>query len=140
MSIVSSAFGADECVCVEQVTAKTERDALLARFHQRKDWYDRVTLDGLSAEEARIIAERIVGRIASQVALSAATTAALTQRLAEACYDVLRNEQPGTTESRQQRLTSAMVRAGRGNLNGDEMYALQASLAAGGHRPKDGER
>lgn len=140
LSIVSSAFGADECVCVEEVTTAPERAALLARFQQRKDWYDRVALDQLSAEEARIIAERIMQRMASQVSLTTTTMTALTQRLAEACYDVLRNEAPGTRESREKRLMAAMLRAGRSHLDGDRLLALQAALSAGGHRPTEGEK
>lgn len=137
---ITAAFTAEQCICAEKVIDAQERRALLDAFERREGWYRGAQVDELSAEEATIIAGRVVQRVQAKAALGADEAARLASSIAEACSRILTTEAPGTSASREARLSNAILDAGRVQLGDAHYGALQEALANGGHRPLPDER
>jgi hypothetical protein len=134
---VASVFTREECGCVEMIIDPQERRALLRTLGRPELWYSGAAVDELSAEEASVIAGRVVQRLRSKAALDADKAARLTRSIAEACNRVLTTEAPGTSASREARLRNAILSAGRLHLDEDQYGLLQQAAA---HRPLPDER
>jgi hypothetical protein len=139
LTILDSAFASEECLCAEPVNDVRVHSALLARFRDGAGWYDGGQLDRLSEEESDIIAARVASRMAAATSLPRTHADSLINALADACLQVLTSEEPGTAETREQRLCAGMLDAGRRHLAKEQFDALRTALADGGHRPREGE-
>jgi len=115
----------EAAIAAEKVVDSEERRALLETLGRRELWYRGAEVDELSAEEAAVIAARVVGRLRARAELEPDTAAQLTRSIAEACNRVLTTEAPGTAASREARLRNAILNAGRSHLNDDQYGLLQ---------------
>lgn len=138
--LISSAFTAEDCVCIERISRFSECRSLNESLAARGDWYRAADIDRLSLEEAVIIAERVVRRLAAKATVDAERSARLAKSIAGACERILTTEAPGTAHSREERLRRAILDAGRAELEAEDYVNLEQAVAISGHRPLPNER
>jgi hypothetical protein len=103
------------------------------------EWYRPTQMQDLSAEEARLIAARLVRRLEQKVSLSAGTSERLAETLERACSKALAEASPTSESARRQQIASALRDATRGILDPAAFGAFTAVVSLG-HRPLPGER
>lgn len=138
--LISSAFTAEDCVCIERISGFSECRSLYEWLAAGGDWYRAADIDRLSVEEAVIIAERVVRRLAAKATLDAERSARLAKSIARACERILTTEAPGTAHSREERLRRAILDGGRVELEGEDYVNLEQVVAVAPHRPLPNER
>lgn len=141
---------ADETCDPERVLAVLHRHAvagleLKGRGHQRSrdffaagGWYRPVQMQDLSAEEARVIAARLIRRLEQNVSVSAGTAERLAERLEDACARALAGASATSPSARRDQIAAALLAAGRDFLDPLTFRALAAVVSLG-HRPLPGE-
>ena len=109
-------------------------------FVRRDGWYRPAQLQALSAEEAQVIAARLVGRLRQSIALSSEAAERLKRRLEQACELTLAEGAAAAVgiEVLRERIAAALLDAGRDSLDPAAFGAFEAALALG-HRPLTGE-
>jgi len=115
-----------------------ERQLAHEAFVRGNGWYRPTQLQELSAEEARVIAARLVRRLEQNIALSADTAQTLTGRLEQAGARALASASPTSAAIRREQVASALLDAGRDVLEPLEFAAFKAVVELG-HRPLPGE-
>lgn len=138
--VIASAFSSEACMCADKVTDPGERRELAGALARGEGWYRSREVDQLSEEEAGIIAARVVHRLEMNTPLDADQRGRLTRSIADACLLVLVSEAPGTHASREERLRRVILEAGRQELQGMQLGALEEAMQAGNHRAMAGER
>lgn len=101
-------------------------------------WYRPMQMQDLSAEEARVIAVRLIRRLEQNVSVSAGTAARLAKRLEDACARALAGASATCPSTRRDQIAAALLDAGRGFLDPATFKALAAVVSLG-HRPLPGE-
>lgn len=101
-------------------------------------WYRSMQMEELSAQEAQVIAERLVFRLAQNVSLEAAMAERLRAHLEHACVRVLGHASAISVETRRRQIAAALVDAGGDVLDPSALAAWRAVVALG-HRPLPGE-
>ena len=112
---------------------------LRGEFAAGRGWYRRDEIDDLSEEEAWIIADRLMRRMLAMLHLAAERQEIIRRVIAHACASVLTTSAPGTAAARERLLGDAVLQAACCELASPELGALRQAIAAGGHRPRDGE-
>ena len=102
-------------------------------------WYGLIQMQELSAEEARVIAVRLVGRLEKKATLPPGTAQRLAARLEHACAEVLAGASATSAEARRGQIAAALLEAGR-NVLATEAFQSFADIVSLGHRPLPGER
>jgi len=129
---------------------EVKRDAyakLCQEFRSRKDWLRGSEVDRLSAEEAEVIAARLVRRIGAKTPLAEAQAATLKGTFAEALKKRFhRNASSAITRDAAERVRSLteeaerdLLNIGRSHLQETAWKALEEALALG-LRPTEAER
>lgn len=110
-------------------------------FTRGDGWYRSKQLQELSAEEAQVIAARLVRRLEQKIQLSADTVERLMSRLEQACARALAEGSTAAAEIEvlREQVASALLHAGRDVLDSAAFGAFQAAVALG-HRPLPGEK
>jgi hypothetical protein len=118
-----------------------ERRLAHEAFVRGDGWYRPTQLKELSAEEAQVIAARLVRRLEQNIRLSAATRGRLMGRLEQACASTLGEGAAAALgiEILRERVAEALLAAGRDVLDRAAFSAFQAVVALG-HRPLPGEK
>ena len=101
-------------------------------------WYRPVQLQDLSAEEARVIAARLVRRLEQNVRVPAGTAERLARSLGDACARALAGASPTSASARREQIAAALLDAGRDVLEPSAFQAFAAAVSLG-HRPLPGE-
>ena len=115
------------------------REGALREFSSGAGWYRGDAVDRLSAEEATIIATRLVRRMTAKVPLSDGTVKALLAAFAEVCRHQLINRPLTSARLRRKLIANEILQAGRQHLHGVALMALQEAAGLG-HRPVKGEK
>jgi hypothetical protein len=115
------------------------RESALRRFSSGADWYHGNAVDRLSAEEAGIIAARLVRRVTAKVPLSDGTIETLLAAFAKVCRHQLIDRPLTSARLRRKLIANEILKAGRQHLHGAAFEALQEAVALG-HRPVKGEQ
>ena len=102
-------------------------------------WYRPVQMQELSAEEARVIAARLVGRLEKKAPLPAGTAQRLADKLEQACVTALAGASATSAATRREQIAAALLEAGR-NVLTNEAFQSFADVVSLGHRPLPGER
>lgn len=137
----------DESVCSllagQRVAAQRHLGAARVKALQessaRAHWYRADAIDRLSDEESATIAARLVRRVTEKVRLSDRERQTLSAALVEACRHELIDRPLTSAVLRRRRIASAVVHAGRKQLEGAALKALQEAAALG-HRPLGDEK
>lgn len=103
------------------------------------EWYRPAALHDLSAEEARVIAARLVRRLEQSISVAAGTGKHLARSLEEACARALPEASATSASARQKQIASALLDGARGVLDPAAFRAFSAVVSLG-HRPLPGER
>lgn len=119
--------------------AGAARESALRDFSSDADWYRGDAVDQLSAEEAGIIATRLVRRVTAKVLLSGGTIKTLLAAFAEVCRHQLIDRPTTSARLRRKLIANEILRVGRQHLHGAAFKALQEAAALG-HRPVKGEK
>lgn len=98
------------------------------------EWVEQADLDRLSAQEARVIAQRLARRLDAKRPLDEVTRTRLTEALKGAAARVLFGPPTPVDSVLFERLTSALRDAARSVLDSDVLDDFEAALALG-HRP-----
>lgn len=101
-------------------------------------WYRSAQMQELSAEEAHIIAARLVRRLEKKTPLPGGTAQRLAERLEHACTRALAGASATSAATRRQQIADALLEAGRNVLTAEAFEAF-ADVVALGHRPLPGE-
>jgi len=101
-------------------------------------WYRPMQMQDLSAEEARVIAARLIRRLEQNVSVSAGTAERLAERLEDACARALAGASATCPSTRRDQIAAALLDAGRGFLD-PAMFKALAAVVSLGHRPLPGE-
>lgn len=109
-------------------------DAAPARLELASEWVEQADLDRLSAQEARVIAQRLARRLDARRPLGEGTRTRLTKALEGAAACVLFGPPTPVDSVLFERLTSALRDAARSVLDSDVLDDFGAALALG-HRP-----
>jgi hypothetical protein len=115
------------------------RESALKEFSSGAGWYRGDAVDRLSAEEAAIIAARLVRRVTAKVPLSDGTFEILLAAFAEVCKYQLIDRPLTSARMRRKLIANEILQAGRQHLSGAAFKALQQAAALG-HRPVKGEK
>jgi hypothetical protein len=131
-------------ILAEQALAARElagaaRESALRDFSSGANWYRGDAVDRLSAEEAAIIAARLVRRVTAKVPLSDRTIETLLAAFAKVCRDQLIDRPLTSARLRRKLITNEVLRVGRQHLHGAAFKALQEAAGVG-HRPVKGEK
>ena len=102
-------------------------------------WYRPSQLQELSAEEARVIAARLMRRLKQNISLPIDTVERLAKRLEDACARALAGASATSASMRREQIASALLHAGREILDPAAFTAFQAVVHLG-HRPLPGEK
>lgn len=102
-------------------------------------WYRPVQLEQLSAEEARLIALRLVRRLEGKKSVTPDAAERLAERLEEACARALGGASPGSAAIRREQIASALRDAAKNVLDAEAFQAFAGAVSLG-HRPLPGER
>lgn len=102
-------------------------------------WCRPMQLGELSAEEARVIAARLVRRLESRMSLPIGTAERLAKRLEDACAKALAGASATSFEVRREQIAAALLAAGTDLLDAEALQAFAAVISLG-HRPLTGER
>jgi hypothetical protein len=118
-----------------------ERQLAYEAFARGDGWYRPMQLQELSAEEAQVIAARLVRRLEQNIPLSAATAERLMGGLEQACARTLAAASTASVgiEILRGQVASALLDASREVLDPAAFGAFQAVVALG-HRPLPGEK
>lgn len=110
-------------------------------FARRDGWYRPAQLQELSAEEAQVIAARLVRRLQQNIRLPAEAVEGLMSRLEQACARALAEGAAAAVgiEVLRERVAAALLDAARDILDPGAFGAFQAAVALG-HRPLPGEK
>jgi hypothetical protein len=92
----------------------------------------------LSAEEARVIATRLMRRLEQNVSVSASAAKRLAEGLEDACARALSAASATCPCTRRDQIAAALLDAGRNFLDPPTFEALAAVVSLG-HRPLPGE-
>ncbi|TAK83538.1 MAG: hypothetical protein EPO20_18000 [Betaproteobacteria bacterium] len=101
-------------------------------------WYRPMQMQDLSAEEARVIAARLIRRLEQDISVSASAAGRLAERLEDACARALAAASPTCPSTRREQIATALLDAGRDFLDPVTFKALAAVVSLG-HRPLPGE-
>ena len=115
------------------------RGKALEDFTTRRGWYQGARIDSLSKKEAEIIARRLVHRVRAAVRLSDEQAESLLTVFAPACMQELTRNAGGSARLRKAWIATAILNAGRAELDGAGIVALRRAVARG-HRPLPGEK
>lgn len=117
-----------------------ERQRAHEAFARRDGWYRPAQLQELSAEEAQVIAARLVRRLQRNIALPTEALDRLMGRLEQACARTLAEGAAAAVgiEVLRERVAAALIDEGRDILDPAAFGAFQAAVALG-HRPLPGE-
>lgn len=115
------------------------RESALKEFSSGAGWYRGDAVDRLSAEEATIIAARLVRRVTAKVPLSDGTIKTLVAAFAEVCRQELIDRPLTSARLRRNAITDEVLKVGRLHLHGAAFKALQEAAALG-YRPVRGEQ
>jgi hypothetical protein len=129
---------AEQGLAAQELTGAA-RESALRRFSSGADWYRGDAVDRLSAEEAGIIAARLVRRVTAKVPLSEGTIEILLPAFAEAFRHQLIDRPLTSARLRRKLIANEILKAGRQHLHGAAFEALQEAAALG-HRPVRGEQ
>jgi hypothetical protein len=102
-------------------------------------WCRPMQLAELSAEEARVIAARLVRRLESRMSLPIGTAERLAKGLEDACAKALAGASATSFEVRREQIAAALLAAGSDLLDAQALQAFAAVVSLG-HRPLAGER
>ncbi len=102
-------------------------------------WYRPTQLQELSAEEAKVIAARLVARLSRNIRLTGKTTRQLGEKLGRACADALAGASADSVSARREQVASALLNAGRQVLDAAAFKAFEAVVSLG-HRALPGEK
>lgn len=102
-------------------------------------WYRSVQMHELSAEEARVIANRLMRRFEEDTPLPAGAGERLAGRLEEACAKALAGASASSDAIRREQIASALLDAAKDVLDAEAFRAFAAVVSLG-HRPLAGER
>lgn len=102
-------------------------------------WCRPMQLHELSAEEARVIAARLVRRLESKTSLPADTAERLAKRLEDRCVKVLVRASATSFAERREQIATALLEGGKDLLDAQAFQAFAAAVLLG-HRPLAGER
>lgn len=118
-----------------------QRERAHDAFARRDGWYRPVRLQELSAEEAQVIASRLVRRLQQNIRLPADAAERLMARLEQACARTLAEGSAAAlgVEVLLERVSATLLDAGRDILEPAAFGAFQAAVALG-HRPLPGEK
>ncbi len=117
-------------ISLRELTSE-RRDDTLKSFATRDGWYRAAEVDRLSAEEAEVIADRLVRR----ATLNAPTIAAKSEPLKVALVKVIREQLTGCSSTQcRQDCHQRLVEIARKNLNDQEFIALMEAEKRG-YRP-----
>ena len=103
------------------------------------DWYRPTQMQDLSAEEACLIAARLVRRLEQRVSLSTGTSERLVETLERACSKALAQASATSESARRQQIASALRDAASDILDPAAFAAFTAVVLLG-HRPLPTER
>ena len=101
-------------------------------------WYRPMQMTELSAEEARVIAVRLMRRLKTKLSLPADTWQRLAKGLEDACAKALTVASPTSEVIRREQIAVALLEAGR-NVLAVEAFQAFAEVVSLGHRPLPGE-
>lgn len=101
-------------------------------------WCRPMQLHELSAEEARVIAARLVRRLQQNAPVPAGTAERLARNLGDACARALAGASSTSASARQEQIAAALLDAGRDVLEPSAFQAFAAAVSLG-HRPLPGE-
>jgi hypothetical protein len=112
---------------------KSERLEPLKSFASGRDWYRPTGLGGLSDEEARVIAARIIARLRGKMPMALDQAMRLETAISVACARVLPDVSTTSSSVRRYEIASAILDAGRAML-GDLDFVIFSEAVALGHR------
>jgi hypothetical protein len=119
--------------------AGAARESALKEFSSGAGWYRGDAVDRLSAEEAAIIAARLVRRVTAKVPLSDGTVEILLAAFSEVCRHQLIDRPLTSARLRRKLIANEILQAGRQHLHGAALMALEEATGLG-HRPVKGEK
>lgn len=102
------------------------------------EWYRPAALHDLSAEEARVIAARLMGRLEKETSVSVGTAERLAKRIEDACAGALANASAASPSMRREQIASALLNGAKDVLDPAAFRAFSAVVDLG-HRPLPGE-
>jgi hypothetical protein len=129
LSAITEARG----LSIEELTGDANASAA-AGFASGKGWHRGTDVDTLSAEEAQVITDRLLGRFAAKAPTAKAKTAALRPEMIETIRQLLVGECQSIAECREKVLTLA-----RRHLTARELTTFTEAVDAG-YRPIGNER
>lgn len=118
---------------IEELTGDAKASAA-AGFHSGKGWHRGADVDTLSAEEAQVITDRLLGRLTAKAPAARAKTAALRPEMIDTIRQLLVGKCESLTECREKVLTLA-----RRHLSAGELTLFIETVDAG-YRPIGNER
>jgi hypothetical protein len=101
-------------------------------------WCRSMQMQDLSAEEARVIAARLIRRLGQSVPLPAGAGERLAERLEDACARALAVASASCASTRREQIAAALLDAGRDLLD-PPIFQAFAAVVSLGHRPLPGE-
>lgn len=101
-------------------------------------WYRSMHMQDLSAQEARVIAARLVRRLEQNISVSAGTVERLAKSLEEACARALAKASATSASTRREQIALALLDGARDVLDTAAFQAFSAVVSLG-HRPLPGE-